>query len=398
MKTKTIKTILIVALGIFGLSASVVSYADGLKKIGSPPFSLIANADDRNTTKIKVKFVGTGGDLSFKAKQVSKGAKLGALPKIARGDYQLKGWYTKPVGGQKVTTKQVIKKKNTTYYAHWQVATIEADAKKLLFGAKGKKLKLALKVTPENADLSDLKVTNSNPDIVTAELNGEVTAQNFGKATITYRVAGKSVNVETQVAKKWVAMTFDDGPWGTTPKLVAGLEKRNETATFFVVGENIKGKKKLLKRMARNGYEIDNHTWSHQMNAVKIREHLAMTDKQLEKVTGKRTITMRPPGGGLAGNVKKCGKPIILWTVDTNDWRDRNTDIVYKRVVNQTRSGDIVLMHDIHATSIPAALAAYDKLAARGYAFVTVEQLLGEPKVNKIYTEGPRRVRTMKIK
>ncbi|QBO35985.1 hypothetical protein EQG49_05680 [Periweissella cryptocerci] len=392
---KKIKTMLIILLGIFSLVASVRTYVEAAESVEGNTSAVKRVGVN---SKIKVKFFGNEGKLSFTEKKVNRGQQLGKFPKISRANYELKGWYTQEVGGKKVTTQQIVKnQKHANYYAHWKVATIKLDAKKLLFGAKGKQLQLNLNVTPKNADLSDLKVTSSNPDVVTAETNGQVTAQNFGKTTIAYTVDGKTAQVEAQVAKKWVAMTFDDGPWETTPKLVKGLEKRNEVATFFVVGENIPGKTKLLKRMARNGYEIDNHTWNHRMNSTDIRGDLAKTDAKLRKAIGKNSLMMRPPGGGLGGNVKKCGKPIMLWQVDTNDWRDRNTDIVYKRVVNQTRSGDIVLMHDIHATSIPAALAAYDTLAERGYAFVTVEQLLGNPKNNKIYYKGSKHVRTMKI-
>jgi peptidoglycan/xylan/chitin deacetylase (PgdA/CDA1 family) len=117
----------------------------------------------------------------------------------------------------------------------------------------------------------------------------------------------------------------------------------------------------------------------------------------LYKLIGKKTLISRPPGGCLGGGVRNSGKPLILWTVDTDDWRDHNTALIYNRIISQTRSGAIVLVHDIHPTTIPAAVQAVDTLSKRGYAFVTVSQLLGNAQPNLAYSVGPKQVRTMKI-
>jgi peptidoglycan/xylan/chitin deacetylase (PgdA/CDA1 family) len=178
------------------------------------------------------------------------------------------------------------------------------------------------------------------------------------------------------------------------------LKQRKAEATFFVVGSMAKSKtgRTQLKTMHERGWEIANHTWSHNAAAKTLKKQLSKTDKVIKQATGSTTTLMRPPGGAVNKATRKCGKAIILWTVDPKDWRDRNANTVYKRVMKQTRSGSIVLLHDIHPTSVSAGLKIYDKLKKQGYTFVTVSQLLGKPKKNKVYTKGPAAVRTMKIK
>lgn len=66
---------------------------------------------------------------------------------------------------------------------------------------------------------------------------------------------------------------------------------------------------------------------------------------------------------------------IVLWSVDPEDWKDRNADVVAKRVIKSTRPGDIILLHDIFGTSVDAALKIVDELQSKGYQFVTVDQI-----------------------
>jgi peptidoglycan/xylan/chitin deacetylase (PgdA/CDA1 family) len=195
-------------------------------------------------------------------------------------------------------------------------------------------------------------------------------------------------------ADKWIAITFDDGPSSYTGHLLDELKKRDVPATFFIVGRSAQGagKEALLSRMSAEGHEIGNHTWAHNGSAGALMEGLRATDDLVRRVTGKTPALMRPPGGGVNAQTRACGKPIILWSIDPRDWENRNTTFIYNHVVNNARSGDIVLLHDTHNTTIPAALSIIDTLKARGYAFVTVSQLLGNPTPNTIYRSGPATV------
>ena len=85
--------------------------------------------------------------------------------------------------------------------------------------------------------------------------------------------------------------------------------------------------------------------------------------------------------------------PLILWSVDTEDWKDKNVSRIVSSVLEQVKDGDIILMHDIYPTSVQAALQIVDALQARGFCFVTVEQLMalrGEtPQAGALYLSLP---------
>jgi peptidoglycan/xylan/chitin deacetylase (PgdA/CDA1 family) len=278
------------------------------------------------------------------------------------------------------------------------VKSVSLDADELLFGKKGAKLKLKTTVQPKNADLSGLKYKSSDESVATVTKNGKVKAKGWGVCDITVTVGDKKDTCKVTVAKKWVALTFDDGPGNYTDKLLKAMKKQGVRATFFVVGQMAQSRTSLLKKMVKNGNEIGNHTYAHDGSAGALMNALKKTDKIVKKATGHKTALMRPPGGAMNEVTRRCGKPIILWSVDPLDWRDRNANTVYQRVMKSTKSGGIVLLHDIHPTSVDAAIRIMKTLKSKGYAFVTVSELLGNPKANKVYNKGPGKVRTMKIK
>jgi peptidoglycan/xylan/chitin deacetylase (PgdA/CDA1 family) len=228
--------------------------------------------------------------------------------------------------------------------------------------------------------------------------DGTVKAKGWGTCKITIKAGTQKVKCKVTVAKKWVAITFDDGPGKYTEKLLKDLKKQEVRATFFVVGSVAKSRVSTLKKMVENGNEIGNHTYAHNGSANVLREALKKTDEIVRKATGSNTTLMRPPGGAINSVTRRCGKSIILWSVDPKDWQDRNANTVYNRVMDGTKSGSIVLLHDIHPTSVDAASRIIKSLKKKGYAFVTVSELLDEPKANKVYNDGPKTVRTMKIK
>jgi peptidoglycan/xylan/chitin deacetylase (PgdA/CDA1 family) len=278
------------------------------------------------------------------------------------------------------------------------VKSVSLDADELLFGAKGKKLELKVKVRPNDADVTDLKYRSSDTSVAVVTTDGAVRAKGWGTCTLTVSVGGKKDKCKVTVAEKWVSLTFDDGPGRYTDKLLKAMKKQGVRATFFVVGQMARPRAGLLKKMVKNGNEIANHTYAHDGSAGALKAALKKTDKVVKKAVGRNTELMRPPGGAINDVTRRCGKPIILWSVDPFDWRDRNANTVYKRVMSRTKSGSIVLLHDIHSTSVDAAIRIMKALKKKGYAFVTTSELLGNPKANKVYNKGPKKVRTMKIK
>jgi peptidoglycan/xylan/chitin deacetylase (PgdA/CDA1 family) len=243
-----------------------------------------------------------------------------------------------------------------------------------------------------------LKYRSSNKSVATVTDKGVVKAKKWGRCTITVSAGGKKAKCKVTVAKKWVALTFDDGPGKYTNKLLKAMKKQGVRATFFIVGQAANSRTSLLKKAANGGNEIGNHTYAHNGSASVLKDALKKTDNVVKRAIGHKTALMRPPGGAINGATRSCGKPIIMWSVDPKDWRDRNAQTVYDRVMNSTRSGSIVLLHDIHPTSVDAAIKIMKSLKGKGYAFVTVSELLGNPKANKVYNKGSKKVRTMKIK
>jgi peptidoglycan/xylan/chitin deacetylase (PgdA/CDA1 family) len=198
---------------------------------------------------------------------------------------------------------------------------------------------------------------------------------------------------------KCIALTFDDGPGPYTAKLLGMLAARHVKATFFLVGGSIRGREAIVRRELAEGHAIADHSWSHpQLSAMSdgaVRSQLVRTLGEIRRVTGGGTPLMRPPYGAtnrrVAAVTRHMGMAQILWSVDTNDWRDRNSAIVAHRAVSWARPGDIILMHDIHPTTVNAVPKILAGLAHRGFTFVTVPELFGGRalKPGQVYFDGP---------
>ena len=184
-----------------------------------------------------------------------------------------------------------------------------------------------------------------------------------------------------------VALTFDDGPRNsTTGRLLDGLALREVPATFFLVGNRIEGSEELIRRMAADGHQIGIHTFEHVVVSDRSRKdfdlQVGKTRALLAEILGDGEFWLRPPYGLFDSSVRKWADcPIILWSVDPEDWKDKDVDRIVAAVVEHVKDGDIILMHDIFDTSVDAALRVVDNLLSEGYCFVTVEQLMEERQV-----------------
>ena len=189
-----------------------------------------------------------------------------------------------------------------------------------------------------------------------------------------------AVAVQNTVTPQYIALTFDDGPSPeTTVRLLDGLKERGAHATFFLIGEQIDGMEDVVKRMRDEGHQIGNHTYSHahlDRGDAAALDELSKADAQLYSVLGEAEYWVRPPWGFASDVVRQSvNVPLIYWSVDTEDWRSRNADLIAHTIVQSAQNGDIVLLHDIYPASVDAALRAIDTLSVRGYQFVTVEEL-----------------------
>lgn len=181
-----------------------------------------------------------------------------------------------------------------------------------------------------------------------------------------------------------IALTFDDGPGGAcTERLLDGLRKRNVKATFFLIGENAAEYPDIVKRMHEEGHIIGNHTFSHiQLSSVNIDTayaEIVKTNEIISDITSCCPIYIRPPYGSYSDKLlAKINMTPVLWTIDPKDWDTTNVSSIVNTVVKDADCGDIILLHDIYDSSVTAALEIIDELQARGFVFVTIDQIILE--------------------
>lgn len=187
-----------------------------------------------------------------------------------------------------------------------------------------------------------------------------------------------------------VALTFDDGPGRHTNRLLDTLRDAGVPATFFVLGSAIAGNEATLQRMVSEGHALGNHTWDHPdltgLSPEQVEEQLRLTTNAIVAATGVAPTSLRPPYGAFVPGQTPSGQlPVVLWDVDTEDWKNRNVGETTKRAVTGAKPGSIILLHDIHPTSVDAVPGIISKLQEAGYVFVTVPTLLGQTEPGAIY-------------
>ncbi|MEG3976677.1 polysaccharide deacetylase family protein [Microcoleus sp. herbarium8] len=190
--------------------------------------------------------------------------------------------------------------------------------------------------------------------------------------------------------EKVVALTYDDGPYPPyTNQLLDILDRYQVKATFFEIGRNIEKHPEIVKAIAARGDELANHSYSHKDMMFKPREYLLSeiekTDKLLQKNGVKQdSINFRPPWGrrfiGLSYLVSQMHKQLIMWDVDSQDYEKTHTvDDIANQVIDNVRSGSIVVMHDgggDRSKTVAATEKIVKDLQSKGYSFKTVSELL----------------------
>ncbi len=185
-----------------------------------------------------------------------------------------------------------------------------------------------------------------------------------------------------------VALTFDDGPHPVhTARLLDTLAELGVPATFFVVGKGVDANPALVARMARDGHELGNHTYRHRYlplaRSRSVEHELRATDQAIVRAAGVVPKVARPPWGGRSPrNVRvfqRLHKRLVLWDVNSFDWKGKPAREVVDRVLDRTRAGSIVLMHEARdggETTIEAVRMLVPALRARGFELVTVSRAI----------------------
>jgi peptidoglycan-N-acetylglucosamine deacetylase len=205
-----------------------------------------------------------------------------------------------------------------------------------------------------------------------------------------------SVNVDGP----YIAMTFDDGPSpATTPQLLDILKQRNIKATFFMIGQNAQANPNIVKRILAEGHEIGNHSWTHpqlsKLSDERVTEEITKTQDAIKNACGYTPVLLRPPYGAITARQKEWiekhfGLSVIIWSVDPFDWKRPGSSVIEQRILAGARPGAIVLSHDIHKQTVEAMPATLDALAAKGFKFVTVSQLIAMNKPKSSATPSPQ--------
>lgn len=181
--------------------------------------------------------------------------------------------------------------------------------------------------------------------------------------------------------KKLVALTFDDGPFpATTNRLLDILREKEVQATFFELGTMASRYPDVTKRVYDEKHELASHTMSHRqlnkLSAGEVASEVGQAKDIIRGITGKDPGLMRPPYGAINSMVvEQAGAPMILWTVDTEDWKSRDAGAVLERTKATVFDGAVILMHDVYESTVDAAAMVIDELRKDNYEFVTVSEL-----------------------
>lgn len=188
--------------------------------------------------------------------------------------------------------------------------------------------------------------------------------------------------LEENQEKKYVALTFDDGPSKYTNELLELLDKYGVKATFFVIEENCNYYPDQITNIKKHGHEIAIHGSTHtsfkDLSNEEIYDEIQSTINTVNKYGANSSELVRPPYGTITDEIKEnIDYPFILWNIDTLDWKTKNKNKISAKILNNIDEGSIILMHDtktVHKCDLEA-LEEVLPLLVDEYEFVTISDL-----------------------
>lgn len=239
--------------------------------------------------------------------------------------------------------------------------------------------KLEIKQYPFIFDQNQLKIY-VNTEIITIPLNDLEL-----KINIKNESDIKKVNIDIQPKiinpdSKMIALTFDDGPSKYTEEILNILKKNDCNATFFVLGNKVSIYSDLLIESINNGNEIGNHSYNHKwmikLNEKDLENQISKTQDIIKEYTGYTPKLIRPTYGSLNDRIKKISSlDIVLWNVDTLDWKYKNPNKIVENATKKLKDGNIILMHDTHKQTLEALPKILEIIQKKGYTCVTISEL-----------------------
>ncbi len=196
-------------------------------------------------------------------------------------------------------------------------------------------------------------------------------------------------------AAKQVALTFDDGPSPFTREILPLLDRYRARATFFVLGSHVTRYPGIIRTLLKHGQEVENHSFSHirfpQADRSTWQRELARTEVELDLLGVPDHNLFRPPYSdydqGFLNFLGHLHERLVLWSVDSGDWRGIGELEIAANVLQGVHHGAIVIFHDgdeqgkaDHRNTVAALKIILPALKSRGYELVTVSELLSSSK------------------
>lgn len=175
--------------------------------------------------------------------------------------------------------------------------------------------------------------------------------------------------------------------WGTEyiEDMLTLLENHNAKATFFVGGSWANSNPDVLRSIIADGHEIGNHGYFHkdhaQLSYAQNKAEITSTNTLVKTLCNYEITLFAPPSGSFNNTTLEVaaslGMPVIMWSRDTIDWRDKDSSLVYTRATNKIGAGDMILMHPT-AHTLAALGDILDYYEENGLKPVTVSQIISE--------------------
>ena len=196
------------------------------------------------------------------------------------------------------------------------------------------------------------------------------------KTTINLTQNNKIIDLNKPV----VALTFYDGPSKYTDEILDLLKEYNINATFFVLGNKVEHYNETIKKTLLLGNEIGNHSYNHKqltkLSTIELQEQINKTQNIIKEITGYTPKFLRPTYGEVNNTIRKnTDLKIILWNVDSLDWKKKNSKNIASSVIKNTKNGSIILMHDTKKRTLEALKIIIQELLEKEFQFVTICEL-----------------------
>lgn len=215
------------------------------------------------------------------------------------------------------------------------------------------------------AVIATVAFIGGNDAVVTNTVNGAY-----------YSGSRASNNVSLMVNVYWGEEYLDD--------MLKIMEEKGVKSTFFIGGMWMLENEEMVKKINDAGHEIANHGYKHKdqdkLSEEDAKNEIMTTHNLVQKMLKKDMNLFAPPSGAYnAESVKiaeSLGYKTIMWTRDTIDWRDHNTELIYKRATDKLQGGDLILMHPTQNT-VEALSKIIDYAQNKGFKVTTVSDCIG---------------------